>query len=211
MINTMKQQNQDTVMGFFTKYKKWFLSLAILYTLPIILLVLFLVGGMTYTWINSADYRAHPFQSTIVSGFEVGLRDGKREYTRDKRPDSPWEDYDYETDQLKKRAIAQKEAHLAQFLESERGARRAEMKQDNIKLPLELELQKRFTNALQFYTDFVEKKVKRENYESDKEYQKALKDEAWKIGYVEGYREGSKGSTYADKDSYYFKNYHRKL
>lgn len=67
------------------------------------------------------------------------------------------------------------------------------MKRDNIKLPLELELNKRFTNALQFYTDFVEKKVKRENYESDKEYQETLKEEAWKAGYEQGYKKGLGG------------------
>jgi hypothetical protein len=234
MISKMPQEDQNTVMGFFKKYKKWFLVMGI-FQIPGLLLTIFLVGGIVCTVVYAVVlilfhslgllltiflvggivyvavyYRAHPFQSTIVSGFEVGLQDGKREYNRDKnRPSSPWSHYDYETDQLEKKALAQKEAHLAQFLESERGARRAEMKRDNIKLPLELELKKRFTNGLEFCTDFVEKKVKRENYETDKVYHKALQEEAWKIGYEEGYREGSYGISSGDLDS--FKHHHRKL
>ena len=70
------------------------------------------------------------------------------------------------------------------------------MKLDNIKLPLQLELEKRFRTGVNFYADYVKQRVQRESFASDEEYQKALQDEAWKVGYAHGYREGLAGRWY---------------
>jgi hypothetical protein len=64
------------------------------------------------------------------------------------------------------------------------------MHANEIRLPLQLELDKRFDHPISFYTDYVAKKVKRENYKSDTDYQKALELEAWKVGYEYGYARG---------------------
>ena len=113
-----------------------------------------------------------------------------------------------ETTQLKKRAIAEKEEYLAQFPELERGAKLAEMKLNNIQLPLELELKQRFTNKLQFYTNLVEQRVKRESYKSDEAYQEALEDEAWKVGYAAGYSSGHRRvGVNLKRDLDMFRNY----
>jgi hypothetical protein len=95
-----------------------------------------------------------------------------------------------ETDKLKEKVALEKEEYLSQFPESERGSKLAEMKLDNIKLPLQLELDKRFKTGLDFYADYVQQRVKRESFASDEEYQKALQDEAWKVGYEHGYCNG---------------------
>jgi len=70
------------------------------------------------------------------------------------------------------------------------------MKLHNIKLPLQLELDKRFKSGLSFYADHVKQRIDRSNFLSDEAYNKALEDEAWKVGYAHGYREGLAGSWY---------------
>lgn len=86
------------------------------------------------------------------------------------------------------------------------------MKINNIQLPLEIELKKRFTNGLQFYTYFVEQRVKRENYKSDEEYQEGLEQEAWKAGYEYGYSSGHhRVGVSLKRDLDTFRNYHRQL
>ena len=72
----------------------------------------------------------------------------------------------------------------------------AEMRTNNIKLPLQLKLKKRFKTGINFYANYVKQRVKRDKFNSDKEYQKALKKEAWKAGYAFGYREGLAGYSY---------------
>jgi hypothetical protein len=98
--------------------------------------------------------------------------------------------YYRKTNKLKEKVALEKEEYLSQFPESERGSKLAEMKLDNIKLPLQLELDKRFKTGLDFYADYVKQRVKREYFASDAEYQKALQDEAWKAGYEHGYCNG---------------------
>lgn len=193
----MTPQTQNTGIGFFNKYKKWFLALVIWQLIPVLLLI----GSVGYVvisnYINSADYRSHPYKSFIISGFDSGFKDGEKEHVFGKQvPWSLWLLYDAETDRIKERALAEKDEYLAQFPKSERGTKRAEMKLNNIKLSLQLELEKRFSNGLDFYAHHVKQIVKRENFASDAEYQKALEEEAWKVGYAHGYREGKQGWNY---------------
>lgn len=183
---------------------------------------LFIVAGyvgytVVSTIIGSAEYRAHPFQSDIIAGYRAGYKDGEKDHISGERNimSTEWGAHYNETTRLKKRALDEKEEYLAQFPESERGAKLAEMKLNNIKLPLEIELKKRFTNGLQFYTDLVEQKVKRENYKSEEEYQEALEKEAWKVGYAEGYSDGiieyGFGMNPASSALDTFRNRHRQL
>lgn len=218
MINTTTQQNQNTGMSFFRRYKKWFLALAVWQMLMIS--PLFIVAGylgytVVSTIIGSSELRAHPFKLDIIAGFKAGYEDGEKDYSfGDGRSGivTAWWSYQDETDQLEQKSIAEKEEYLAQFPESERGAKRAEMKLNNIKLPLELELKQRFTNALQFYTNLVEQKVKRENYKSDEEYQEAVEQEAFKAGYEYGYGDGYHGvGNNLKRDLSAFRNRHRQL
>ena len=220
MINTMTQQNQNTGMGFFRRYKKWFLALAVWQMLmisPLFIVVGYVGYRVVSDFVGSAEYRAHPFQSNIIAGFKSGYNDGEKDHVfgGNNRFSTEWGRYDDETTQLKKMALTEKEEYLAQFPESERGAKLAEMKLNNIKLPLELELKKRFTNKLQFYTNLVEQRVKRENYKSDEKYQEALEQEAWKAGYEYGYKDGLVGAGFgvnkASNALDRFRNRHRQL
>ncbi|CAF2067595.1 unnamed protein product [Rotaria magnacalcarata] len=180
MINTMTQQNKT--QGFFIKYKKWLIALGGLYLIPRILMITSIVGGSIYLYVNN-DTNYHPFKSYIVSGFKAGHADGAKDEVSGQRPSSSlWNTYWWETDKLKKK--------------SERGAKLAEMKLENIKLPLQLELDKRFITGLDFYADYVKQRIKRESFKSDSEYHKALEDEAWKAGYAFGYNEGINGFSY---------------
>ena len=65
----------------------------------------------------------------------------------------------------------------------------------NIKLPLQLEFNKRFKRGVDFYAHYVKQLVKRENFESDKEYRDELEDMAWKVGYSYGYYTGASGNS----------------
>ena len=98
--------------------------------------------------------------------------------------------------ELKEKVALEKGEYLSQFPESERGSKLAEMKLANIKLPLQLELEKRFRTGVNFYADYVQQRVKRESFATEEEYQKALQDEAWKVGYAFGYLGGSAGRWY---------------
>jgi hypothetical protein len=103
--------------------------------------------------------------------------------------------YKDETSNLRERVILEKNEYLSQFVESARGAKLAEMKLNNIKLPLQQELDKRFTRGIDFYVDYVKQRVKREKFGSDADYQEALQREAWKAGYEYGYYVGGSDNT----------------
>jgi len=186
MISIMS--NQDQPQSFFVKYKKWLITLGSLYLIPRILMISAIIAGSIYLYINN-DTNYHPFKSYIISGFKAGHADGFKERAG-KSPSSLWEKYYRKTNKLKEKVALEKEEYLSQFPESERGSKLAEMKLDNIKLPLQLELDKRFKTGLDFYADYVQQRVKRESFASDEEYQKALQDEAWKAGYEHGYCNG---------------------
>jgi hypothetical protein len=192
--------NQNQPQSFLVKYKKWLIALGSLYLTPRILMISAIIGGFIYLHsMNDNDY--HTFKSYILSGVREGHADGLKNYvkssfeTRLAVASSPWRKYKSETRNLKEKAALEKEEYLSQFPESERGSKLAEMKLDNIKLLLQLELDKRFKSGLDFYADYVKQRVKRESFASDAEYQKALQDEAWKVGYEYGYRNGISGYT----------------
>lgn len=193
--------NQDQPQSFFVKYKKWLIALGGLYLIPTILMISAIIGASIYLYVNN-DTNFHPFKSYILSGVREGHADGLKNYvdssfeTRLAVASSTWREYKSETRNLKEKVALEKEEYLSQFPENERGSKLAEMKLDNIKLPLQLELDKRFKSGLDFYADYVNQRVKRESFASDAEYQKALQDEAWKVGYAFGYNYGLDGESY---------------
>jgi len=199
MISIMS--NQDQPQSFFVKYKKWLIALGGLYLIPTILMISAIIGASIYLYVNN-DTNFHPFKSYILSGVREGHADGLKNYvdssfeTRLAVASSAWREYKSETRNLKEKVALEKEEYLSQFPENERGSKLAEMKLDNIKLPLQLELDKRFKSGLDFYADYVNQRVKRESFASDAEYQKALQDEAWKVGYAFGYNYGLDGESY---------------
>lgn len=199
MISIMS--NQDQPQSFFVKYKKWLIALGGLYLIPTILMISAIIGASIYLYVNN-DTNFHPFKSYILSGVREGHADGLKNYvdssfeTRLAVASSTWREYKSETRNLKEKVALEKEEYLSQFPENERGSKLAEMKLDNIKLPLQLELDKRFKSGLDFYADYVNQRVKRESFASDAEYQKALQDEAWKVGYAFGYNYGLDGESY---------------
>jgi hypothetical protein len=185
--------NQNQLQSFFVKYKKWLIVLVSLYLIPRILMISAIIGACIYLYVNN-DTNFHPFKSYILSGVREGHADGSKNHVSGQRPSSSlWSNYWWKTRELKEKVALEKKEYLSQFPESERGSKLAEMKLDNIKLPLQLELDKRFKSGLDFYADYVKQRVKRESFASDEEYQKALQDEAWKVGYAHGYREGLAG------------------
>jgi hypothetical protein len=194
MISIMS--NQDQLQSFLVKYKKWLIALGSLYLIPRILMISAIIGASIYLYVNN-DTNFHPFKSYILSGFKAGHADGSKNHVSGQIPSrSLWSNYWWETRNLKEKVALEKEEYLSQFPENERGSKLAEMKLDNIKLPLQLELDKRFKTGIDFYADYVQHRVKRESFASDEEYQKALQDEAWKVGYAHGYREGLAGRGY---------------
>jgi hypothetical protein len=194
MISTMMQQNKK--QGFFIKYKNWFIALIGLQLIPVVFLVILFGGTAMYLFMNN-DTNFHPYKSCIERGFRAGHSDGAKDEVSGQIPSSSiWQKYKHDTRKLKEKVALEKEEYLTQFPESERGVKLAEMKLNNVKLPLQLELDKRFDNGLDFYADYVKQRVKRESFTSDAEYQKALEQEAWKAGYAFGYCEGLDGHNY---------------
>jgi hypothetical protein len=187
---------------FVKKYKKWIAAGLGIYITPLVTILISIIFFATYSFFDS-EIRWHPYVKYINGGYNVGLDDGDRDK---KLADStapmgqfhetryldtiPWLNYKSETKKLKKQVIQEKDDYLAQFPEKERREKLVEMHANEIRLPLQLELDKRFDHPISFYTDYVAKKVKRENYKSDTDYQKALELEAWKVGYEYGYARG---------------------
>ena len=190
----MKEQNVE--QNFFTKYKKWFVALIGIHLIPSILLIGGIIGVFVYNYVNN-DVNFHPYKSYIISGFDAGHSDGQNNHISGQIPSwSLWQKYGHKTDDLKKKVALEKKEYLSLFPKSEQGTKLAEMKLNNIKLPLQLELEKRFTSGEDFYADYVAQRIKRDNFTSDQKYQEALKIEAWKVGYAFGYREGLTGFGY---------------
>ena len=194
MIKTIEEQKPE---GFFAKYKKWIIALISLHLLPSIIILSVVIGGIGYSIMNN-DVNFHPYKSYIISGFKEGFGSGTKDHISFKKKPllTLWRSYGYDTKRLKLKVLKEKDDYLAQFPESERAAKRAEMKLNNIKLPLQKELDKRFTSGLNFYADYVQKRVDRNKYANDKDYEQALQNEAWKIGYDHGYKEGRNGLFY---------------
>ena len=202
MIRKMTEQN--TVQSFFVKYKKWFIALLGIQLIPVMLLTTLFGGGAIYLYVNN-DINFHPYKSYIISGYNSGFADGsKNKIGRGASlsltifSSTPWDEYDTATKELKKKVLLEKQEYLAQFPESERGMKLAEMHTNNIKLPLQLEFDKRFKRGVDFYADYVEQRVKRKNFKSDKKHKEALESEAWKAGYEYGY-----AACFADYPKWY--------
>lgn len=185
---------QNGIESFIIKYKKWFIGGLGLQIIPFAIFMLGLMGAAIYSYVSS-EVRWHPYQKYIYGGYNAGLKEGNKDRgLLDRNIDyinaTPWKRYQIETNRIKKHIEEERVRYLDQFHKDERGAKLAEMKLNNTKLPTEIILEKRFTKAIDFYVDYVARKVKRERYNSDKEYEQALNEEAWKVGYEYGYGKG---------------------
>lgn len=192
MISNMNEQN--TTQSFFTKYRKWLIAAIGIQLIPGILLMCTFLGIMIYQFVGS-DIRWHSYRPNIEAGYHAGIKDGNKDRGRlETRMDyikaTPWKQYQMETPLIQEQAAKERDEYLAQFPENERGAKRAEMSAQNFKLPLELEAEKRYIDGIDFYTDYVAEKIKREDYANDKEHLKAMQTEGWKLGYAYGYGRG---------------------
>lgn len=190
--------NQEQAEHFITRYKNWIIAVLGFQIIPLLLFLICIIGAVVYSYVGS-EIRWHPYKQYIYGGYNAGLQDGNRDLESVTGPfgteskylkATPWYRYQKETKTIKEQALKEKDEYLAQFPESERGSKRAEMRAEGIKLPIEKEIEKRFKKAIDFYTDYVDKKIKRESYTSDQEYQQALCTEAWKVGYEYGYGNG---------------------
>ncbi len=195
-MNIMKTQitEQGSIEQFLIRYKKWFIAALGLHMIPGLIFFSTVIGIIVYGYVGS-DIRWHSYRPHIEAGYGAGLRDGNKDRgSLPRRTDyldaTPWEQYKMETTRIQERAAKERDEYLAQFPENERGAKRAEMSAQDIKLPLELELEKRFRHGRDFYTDYVAKKIKREDYANDKEHIEAMQTEGWKLGYAYGYGKG---------------------
>lgn len=185
-------QNQKTISNFISRYKKRLIAIIGIAMIPSTLVLFAFIGTGVYLFVNN-DNNFHPYKSYIVSGYNQGQIDGERDkrITGFNSPQaSQWEHYEAETRRIKKSAILAKDNYLSQFPMNERGIKRAEMKSENIKLPIEEKLSKRYKSGVAFYAALVKERIKRENYESDQEFKEAQKEEAWKLGYEHGYSQG---------------------
>ena len=184
----------NTTQSFFTKYRKWLITAVSIQLIPGILLMCTFLGIMIYQYVGS-DIRWHSYRPHIEAGYHAGMRDGNKDRgSLPKRTEylaaTPWDQYEMETPLKQEQAAKERDEYLAQFPESERGVKRAEMSAKNLKLPLELELDKRYRHGIDFYTDYVAEKIKREDYANDKEHIEAMQTEGWKLGYAYGYGKG---------------------
>lgn len=189
MQNKLIEQNP--ISSFFIRYKKWIVAAVGIQLIPALILVSVFLGIAMYLFVNN-DANWHAYKSDIRRGYNAGLEDGvKSRGISNSKIDyllaTPWDKYETETIEMQEQVVKEADEYLAQFPEEERGSKRAQMKIDNVKLPLEKALEKRFKKALAFYADFVAQQIKREAFASDMEYEAALKKEAWKVGYEYGY------------------------
>lgn len=192
MITNMNEQNVP--QNIFIKYRKWLIAAISIHLIPGILLLCTFLGVMIHVYVSD-DILWHPYRPHIQAGYEAGLKDGNKDRgLLEKRYNyidaTPWEQYQNETPHIQKQAAKERDEYLAKFPENERGAKRAEMSVQNIKLPLELEAENRFTDGIDFYTDYVAKNVIRADYANDKEHLKAMQSEGWKLAYAYGYGTG---------------------
>ena len=146
---------ENAIKGFFVKYKKWFIALIGVQLIPVVLLVALFGGGAIYVYMNN-DTNFHAYKSDIISGYHAGHSDGRRDEVKTERGGffTPWERYKSATRSLQERADLEKQEYLAQFAEPARGVELAIIDVGNLKLPLQIELDKRFKNDKEFYTDY---------------------------------------------------------
>lgn len=180
---------------FFQRNKKLIIAFVGLQFAPLILVGAGLFGMAIWMYSNN-DANFHPYKYLIIDGYNKGLKDGAKDKNKYDSVfsvdlgDSPWTKYYSKTIDLKPLIKKELKEYLAQFPEDERSKKIFEKKQNNILLPMERKYNERFHNPVEFYTDYVAKKIKRENYDSDSAYQQAMKKEAWGVGYGDGYIKG---------------------
>ena len=199
---TGQTTEQNAIQSFYSKYKKWIHALIGINLIPTLFVIAIFLGSAIYIFINN-DTNWHPYKSYIRSGYYAGYEDGwKDEHTIDPQSArtalsaTPWREYEWETEILEKEVIKEKDQYLAQFPKEQRNEKLIEMKIEGKTLPLELKLKKRFKYGIDFYAALTKQLVKREAYNSEKEYQQALRDTAWKLGYSFGYYSGLSGDSY---------------
>ncbi|MDC0864359.1 hypothetical protein OAP56_00185, partial [Rickettsiaceae bacterium] len=100
-----------------------------------------------------------------------------------KLEDTLWEQYKKEIKEYESLAQSEKEEYLSQFENSERSEKLAEFRLEGGKFLSEKKLENVFGIAKDFYIDYVDKKIKREDYASEDEYVKARRKEAWRVTY----------------------------
>lgn len=132
-----------------------------------------------------------------IQGIEVGSKDRKSSVEKDSDNFSnsylkatPWEIYKIETKKIESQIVKEKDEYMSQFPREQQGEKLAEIELKNIKMPSEKLYSNRYKKRVDFYVDYVNKKVKKKEYTSKLEYIKALRDEAWKLGFEYGYAEG---------------------
>jgi len=191
---------EESVSEFFSKRKKWIYGLGGLWLIPAVFVLLYLGGSYVYRYYNSEmrDFYVEVF----AEGFYKGYKDGDRDYPNHNYPfddTTLWRKYARQTGALEKQALKEKEEYLQHFPEEERATRQSDMVVKQIKTPAQIELEKgRFEYAHQFYKNLAEKEIKREDYNSSKEYIDALRLRAWKDGYENGYLDGAINSWNRD-------------
>jgi hypothetical protein len=206
-----KNKQNDVILDFFKRYQKWF-SLYFNYQIisTIIVVVIFFLAGVRYcadqniqnSIIENDSGNSHLYVSELQSGYMSGVKDGAKDYNAPVREGrrnnsnffylkgTPWAMYQKETEALEMRALAEKDEYIAQFPPEQWGEKLAEIKLKNIKMPSEKMLKNRYKKRINFYIDYVDKKIQRSSYSSEDEYIKFLQEEAWKLGYEYGYSEG---------------------
>ena len=193
---------KNTTQSFYNKYKKWILALVGIHLIPTLFVTSLFLGTAIYIFVNN-DINWHPYKSYIRSGYHAGHGDGIGDRStidpyeaRGALSATPWKKYASETKALVEEVMKEKTHYLAQFPQEQRNDKLVEMKMEGKTLPLESKLKKRFKYGIDFYADLTKQLVKRETYNSEKEYQQALRDTAWKLGYNYGYCTGLTGSSY---------------
>ena len=184
----------QSLSNFFAKYKNWIRGFIGLHLISSVLILGAFAGVMVYLYVSN-DVNFHPYKIYIVRGYHEGLNDGNKDKSNLSGESmylksTPWYQYDQNTIKLKNKVTKEVDEYLTQFPKNERGMKRAEMKQQGIKLPQQQKYEKRFKDGPSFYADYVDQRVKRENYANEEEYQNVLRQEAWKVGYEFGYAEG---------------------
>lgn len=197
---------EESVSEFFSKRKKLIYGLGGIWLIPSVIVLLYLGGSSVYRYYTSEmrDFYVEVFAEGFYKGYKDGDNDNGLKNIRDKDDysfinNTLWEKYRKETSALEKQVFKEKEEYLQQFPEEERAGKQSDMIIKQIKTPAKIELEKgRFQYAHQFYKDLAEKEIKRENYNSSKEYTDALRLRAWKDGYEIGYGEGAISSWNRD-------------
>ena len=193
---------KNTTQSFYNKYKKWILALVGIHLIPTLFVTSIFLGTAIYIFINN-DINWHPYKSYIRSGFHAGHGDGIGDRStidpyeaRGALAATPWEKYDWETRKIEIEVMKEKAQYLAEFSQEQKNEKLIEMKMEGKTLPLEAKLKKRFKYGIEFYAALTKQLVKREAYNSEKAYQQALRDTAWKLGYSFGYYSGLSGDSY---------------